>query len=74
MRPTAMLFRKKIEKACSYCVHSAMIDGESCLCIKKGIVAADHHCRKFKYAPLKRVPLRRKPKDFSEYDADDFSL
>ncbi len=69
-----MLFRRKIEKSCSYCVHSAKLDGESCLCAKKGVVDAASHCRKFKYEPLKRVPVRRKAKDFSEYDTADFSL
>ena len=50
-----MLFRRKIEKFCSYCVHSAKLDGESCLCAKKGVVDAGSHCRKFKYEPLKRA-------------------
>lgn len=69
-----MLFRKKIEKACVYCVHAAKLDEESCLCAKKGIVSPDARCRKFRYDPLKRVPRRQKPKDFSEFDHTDFSL
>lgn len=69
-----MLFRKKIEKACFYCAHSAKIDEESCLCARKGIVESCAHCRKFKYEPLKRIPVRRKATDFSEFDSADFSL
>ena len=66
-----MLFRKKIDR---YCVYAGKLDDETYLCAKRGFVAACHHCRKFKYDPLKRVPKRRKPKDFSEYDELDFSL
>ena len=69
-----MLFRKKIDRFCSYCVYAGKLDDETYLCAKRGFVAACHHCRKFKYDPLKRVPKRRKPKDFSEYDELDFSL
>ena len=67
-----MLFRKKIDRFCSYCVYAGKLDDETYLCAKRGFVAACHHCRKFKYDPLKRVPKRRKPKDFSEYDELDF--
>ena len=69
-----MLFRGKIEPACAYCKHSGKIDNDTYLCAKKGIVAANNECRKFKYDPLKRVPIRMKPKDFSQCDEMDFSL
>lgn len=69
-----MLFRKNIERACAYCVHSGKVDEETCICARKGIVPADHKCRRFKYDPLKRVPSRQKPKDFSACDDLDFSL
>lgn len=51
-----MLFRKKIDRFCSYCVYAGKLDDETYLCAKRGFVAACHHCRKFKYDPLKRVP------------------
>ena len=54
-----MLFRKKIDRFCSYCVYAGKLDDETYLCAKRGFVAACHHCRKFKYDPLKRVPKRR---------------
>lgn len=69
-----MLFRKKIERSCSYCARAAKIDEDTCLCKKRGIVASDHCCRKFRYDPLKRVPVRMNPKDFSKCDELDFSL
>ncbi len=69
-----MLFRKKINKFCSYCVHSAKIDEDTYLCKKKGMVLSSHHCRKFRYDPLKRVPPRMNPKDFAKLDEEDFSL
>lgn len=69
-----MLFRKKIEKSCSYCVHSAKIDQDTYLCAKKGLVTLGRRCHKFRYDPLKRIPPRMKPKDFSKCDDLDFSL
>ena len=47
-----MLFRKKIDRFCSYCVYAGKLDDETYLCAKRGFVAACHHCRKFKYDPL----------------------
>lgn len=69
-----MLFRKKIERACAYCLHSTKIDEESILCAKCGIRSAESKCRRFCYDPTKRVPSKVKPVDFSKYDSHDFSL
>ncbi len=69
-----MLFRKNIDKFCSYCAHAGKIDDETYLCKKKGVVASSHRCRKFKYDPLKRVPARIKVKDFAKCDDMDFTL
>ena len=44
------------------------------ICQKYGVVPAEHHCRKFRYDPLKRVPGRLKPKNFGQFDKQDFSL
>ena len=51
-----MLFRRKIERSCSYCRHGIKVDETTCLCTKKGLVALDGACRRFRYEPLKRVP------------------
>lgn len=69
-----MLFRKKIERSCSYCQHGTKLDDEQVLCIKKGIVSSCGSCRKFTYDPCKRIPPRPKALDFSKYDEEDFSL
>lgn len=69
-----MLFRKKIEKSCSYCLHGTKLDEEQVLCIKKGVRSACGSCRKFTYDPCKRTPPRPKALDFEKYDQEDFSL
>jgi len=69
-----MLFRKKIDRSCSYCLNGTFVDEEQVLCIKKGIVSACGKCRKFKYDPCKRVPSKPKALDFRKYDDIDYSL
>ena len=46
-----MLFRKKIERSCSYCAYSTKLDDAQALCIKKGVVDLYGKCRKFCYDP-----------------------
>lgn len=69
-----MLFRKKIEKACSYCQHGVALCNGGVLCVKKGVKGPADHCWRFRYDPFKRIPVKAKALDFSQYDADDFSL
>ncbi len=69
-----MLFRKKIEPACTYCIHGTKLDDETILCAKKGIKQVDGKCFRFRYDPTKRVPAKAKALDFSKYDDQDFSL
>lgn len=69
-----MLFRKKIQKACTYCIYSTKIDDEFILCSKKGMRAANAKCSKFTYDPCKRIPVKAKALDFSKYDNEDYSL
>ena len=69
-----MLFRKKIEKSCTYCRYGTMLDEDLFLCVKRGVVMSGKKCRKFRYDPLKRVPSRAKAPDFTKYDKEDFSL
>jgi hypothetical protein len=70
----AMLFRKKIERSCSYCLYSTPLEMDMVLCSKKGLKCCSDNCRKFKYDPTKRVPKKEKALDFSKYDEQDFSL
>lgn len=69
-----MLFRKKIERSCSYCIYGADLEDDQILCSKKGIKTAADKCRKFKYDPCKRIPAKAKVLDFSKYDNEDYSL
>ena len=69
-----MLFRKKIEKSCSYCAHGTKIDEEQVLCIKKGVVPVCGKCRKFSYDPCKRIPAKPKALDFNKYNDEDYTL
>ena len=69
-----MLFRKKIEHSCTYCVHGTKLNDGTILCAKKGIRRDDQGCVRFKYDPCKRIPVRAKAMDFSKYDQEDFSL
>lgn len=69
-----MLFRKKMPRSCSYCLHSTKLDDEQVLCAKKGIRPMDGKCCRFKYDPCKRIPGKAKAMDFSKYEEADFSL
>ena len=69
-----MLFRKKIDRSCMYCIHSAKYSEEQMLCAKRGVVSMDSQCRRFRYDPFKRIPARPKALDLKKYEEDDFSL
>ena len=60
-----MLFSKSIEPKCAYCQRGKSIEGDSILCIKKGIMEPGDSCSAFRYDPLKRVPPRPITPDFS---------
>ena len=69
-----MLFRKKIARSCTYCEHGTAIDNHQILCIKRGVVSSEHSCRKFCYAPCKRIPPKMRALDLEQYKDTDFSL
>ena len=69
-----MLFRKTIERSCSYCLHCTKLNEEQILCSKRGIMPIDGMCRRFTYDPCKRIPCKAKALDFSKYDQEDYSL
>jgi len=68
------LFRKNIDPRCAYCQHGQKINEEEVACVKRGIVPVEHHCRKFSYDPLKRVPPRPVTLESGKLDEMDFSL
>lgn len=69
-----MLFRKKIERSCGYCVYGAPLEGGEVLCAKKGMRTVDEKCFRFQYDPCKRIPSKAKAMDFSKYESEDYSL
>ena len=69
-----MLFRKKIERSCGYCCFGTCLEEDRILCAKKGMRDANDKCRKFRYDPCKRIPVKAKALDFRKYDEEDFSL
>jgi len=69
-----MLFRKKIARSCEYCSRGTKIDDTTILCVKRGLVTADHSCRKFRYDPCKRIPPKPKALDMTQFDNEDFTL
>ena len=69
-----MLFRRKIDRYCTYCQFAGKMDGEHMICQKYGVVPVEHHCRKFRYDPLKRVPSRPSVKPLANLDEKDYSL
>lgn len=69
-----MLFRKKIDRCCSYCLHGTALEEEQVLCSKKGVVSAYGKCLRFTYDPCKRVPAKPKAPDFEKFREEDFSL
>jgi len=69
-----MLFRKKIRRSCAYCARGTKVSSDQVLCTRYGVVSMTYACRKFKYDPCKRIPLRAKALDFKKYKNEDYSL
>lgn len=69
-----MLFRKKIQRACTYCIYGTKFENGSILCSRKGIKEPEDKCFRFRYDPCKRIPVRAKALDFSRYKDEDYSL
>ena len=69
-----MLFRKNVDRCCSYCQYATKTDEENITCSKAGTVSADHCCWRFRYDPCKRVPKKAKALDVSKYEEYDYSL
>ena len=69
-----MLFRKNIDPRCAYCRHGHQVNEREVACVKHGIVPVEHHCRAFRYDPLKRVPPRPAALNTKGLKNEDFSL
>lgn len=68
------LFRKDIDPCCAYCERGRQINERDVACVKRGVVPVEHHCRAFRYDPLKRVPPRPAALDTKRLQEEDFSL
>lgn len=68
------LFRKDIEKQCAYCAYGCFISEREVVCVKKGIMDAASHCRRFSYDPLKRIPPRAADVTTQTHSAEEFQL
>lgn len=67
------LFGERISPACQYCEHVLSARGQQMpICKKYGTVAPLFSCRKFRYAPLKRIPRRSEP--LPQYSKEEFEL
>lgn len=54
--------RPEMPHVCRYCDKSTLLTrADKVLCRKKGIVNVDGECKKFRYDPLKRVPVAPPP-------------
>lgn len=69
-----MLFRKRIERSCSYCLHCTKLNEDQVLCSKRGNMPANGQCRSFRYDPCKRIPGKPKALDLGKYAHEDYSL
>lgn len=69
-----MLFRKKMERSCSYCLHCTKLNDDQVLCAKRGVMPISGQCLKFRYDPCKRIPGKPKALDFRKYENEDYSL
>ena len=67
------LYGNTVEPSCEHCAHGRLSsDGKVILCDKKGVMPLYHHCRKYQYDPLKRIPYRQPA--LGDYSSEDFRL
>ena len=52
------LFRKSIDPRCMYCSRGRPMGRGQVGCVYHGVVKEHHHCRRFRYDPLRRVPAK----------------
>ena len=69
-----MLFRRDMEPRCLYCQRGNVISEREVICKRKGVVAAEFHCSRFKYDPFKRVPPRPVKLKTSRLTEEDFAI
>lgn len=67
------LYGNSIQPCCEYCAHGRKSsDGKAVLCTKRGVMPLYHHCRKYLYDPLKRIPFRQPA--IGKYSEEEFRI
>lgn len=69
-----MLFRNDMDPRCAYCAKGNPISDREVLCPRKGVVASEFSCSRFKYDPLRRIPPRPVKLETSRLKDTDFSI
>lgn len=68
-----LIFDKKQEKYCKYCIFGKYLEyTDEVFCEKRGFVDKFGKCRKYKYDPLSRTP--EKADSSHIFSAEDFKL
>lgn len=69
-----MLFRRDMDPRCAYCQRGVQVNDREVVCVKRGVVAVEYHCRSFRYDPFRRIPPRPVPLKTQHLTEEDFSL
>lgn len=71
-----MIFKRKDDAMCVYCVHSEKCSEEDYVfCSKKRKQVKEHSsCLRYEYDIFKREVKRKKKPDFSRFSEEDFKL
>ena len=68
-----LLNKKAQAKQCGNCVFGKRVDDDTeILCKRRGVMRETDSCRRFRYDPLKRRPVKHRLT--GEFSAEDFSL
>ena len=68
------LFRREMDPRCAYCQFASTLNDRECMCVKRGVVPMEHHCRAFRYDPLRREPPRPATLKTDTLQEKDFTL
>ena len=63
-----------VDPCCRFCMHCRAVDAQEAVCKKRGVVALDFTCRRFRYDPLKRTPPIPGYLKQDTFSAEDFSI
>ena len=67
------LFSKNVDPRCMYCSLGRPMWRSQIGCVYQGVVKEHHHCKRFRYDPLRRIPAKP-PKLSVNYTDKDFEI